>query len=308
MKENKFPQLELLLGNNQKYNVTSIGFIIAPKINSFGRLGEIVNPNHLVKYFLQNASTGILQAVSSKAIEINSKRQTMTNQQYQTVLASLDANDKFLYCYENEVHEGLIGLVAGKYTRQYNRPSFVMSFDQDKKIYKGSARAIEGLSLNNIFKEVEDVLDSYGGHELAGGFSVSKENVENLKSRLKVYLDEKLENYQPPLIDAIEVFGDEISKNSVKQLELLEPLGNGNEETYFYVKDLVVNKVIQLSNGKHLRFDLDLSKAKVQALYFNQGKLYEQYKDAKTISLVGKFNINVFNNVETINIIIEEIK
>ena len=106
MKENKFPQLELLLGNNQKYNVTSIGFIIAPKINSFGRLGEIVNPNHLVKYFLQNASTGILQAVSSKAIEINSKRQTMTNQQYQTVLASLDANDKFLYCYENEVHEG----------------------------------------------------------------------------------------------------------------------------------------------------------------------------------------------------------
>lgn len=308
MKENKFPQLELLLGNNQKYNVTSIGFIIAPKINSFGRLSEIVNPNHLVKYFLQNASTGILQAVSSKAIEINSKRQTMTNQQYQTVLASLDANDKFLYCYENEVHEGLIGLVAGKYTRQYNRPSFVMSFDQNKKIYKGSARAIEGLSLNNIFKEVEDVLDSYGGHELAGGFSVSKENVENLKSRLKIYLDEKLENYQLPLIDAIEVFGDEISKNSVKQLELLEPLGNGNEETYFYVKDLVVNKVIQLSNGKHLRFDLDLPKAKVQALYFNQGKLYEQYKDAKTISLIGKFNINVFNNVESINIIIEEIK
>ena len=110
------------------------------------------------------------------------------------------------------------------------------------------------------------------------------------------------------MIDAIEVFGDEISKNSVKQLELLEPLGNGNEETYFYVKDLVVNKVIQLSNGKHLRFDLDLPKAKVQALYFNQGKLYEQYKDAKTISLIGKFNINVFNNVESINIIIEEIK
>lgn len=72
---------------------------------------------------------------------------------------------------------------------------------KNKKIYKGSARAIEGLSLNNIFKEVEDVLDSYGGHELAGGFSVSKENVENLKSRLKIYLDEKLENYQPPLIE-----------------------------------------------------------------------------------------------------------
>ena len=140
------------------------------------------------------------------------------------------------------------------------------------------------------------------------GTITDNNDIKGDNDQTKSSQDEKLENYQPPLIDAIEVFSDEISKNSVKQLELLEPLGNGNEETYFYVKDLVVNKVIQLSNGKHLRFDLDLPKAKVQALYFNQGKLYEQYKDAKTISLIGKFNINVFNNVESINIIIEEIK
>ena len=69
MKENQYPQLELLLGGNQKYNVTSIGFILAPKINSFGRLSEIINPNHLVKYFRQDASIGLLTAVSSKAVE-----------------------------------------------------------------------------------------------------------------------------------------------------------------------------------------------------------------------------------------------
>lgn len=308
MKENKFTQLELLLGNNQKYSVTSIGFTIAPKINSFGRLSELVNPNHLVRYFRQDASIGILKAVSLKAVEINAKRQEMTNKQYQSVLTKLNEDDQFLYSYQNEIHEGLIGLVAGKYTRQFNRPSFVMSLDSDKNIYKGSARGIEGLSLNNVFKQVEDVLDSYGGHALAGGFSVKFDDVEILKQKLTRYLNEQLKDHQPPLVDVLEVSSDEISQTGVKQLEQLEPLGNGNEETYFYAKDLLIKKVTLLSNGKHLRFDLDLPNARGQALYFNHGDMYEKYQDARMISAIGKLNINVYNNIESVNLIIEAIK
>lgn len=308
MKENKFTQLELLLGNNQKYSVTSIGFIIAPKINSFGRLSDLINPNHLVKYFRQDASIEILKAVSSKAIEINVKRQEMTNKQYQNVLTTFNSNEQFLFSYQNEIHEGLIGLVAGKYTRQYNRPSFVMSLDTNKNIYKGSARGIEGLSLNDIFKQVEDVLESYGGHALAGGFSVKFDNVEKLKQKLTNYLNKQLENYQPPLTSALEVSSDEISQISVKQLEQLEPLGNGNEEMYFYAKDLPVKRVILLSNGKHLRFDLDLPNTRGQALFFNHGDIFEKYKDVQRINVIGKFNINVYNNMESVNLIIEAIK
>ncbi|WP_285816049.1 single-stranded-DNA-specific exonuclease RecJ [Thomasclavelia cocleata] len=308
MKENKFTQLELLLGNNQKYSVTSIGFIIAPKINSFGRLSDLINPNHLVKYFRQDASIEILKAVSSKAVEINAKRQEMTNKQYQNVLTTLSSDEQFLYSYQNEIHEGLIGLVAGKYTRQYNRPSFVMSLDTNKNIYKGSARGIEGLSLNNIFKQVEDILESYGGHALAGGFSVKFDNVEKLKQKLTDYLNNQLENYQPPLTSVLEVSSDEISQISVKQLEQLEPLGNGNEEMYFYAKDLPVKRVILLSNGKHLRFELDLPNTRGQALFFNHGDIFEKYKDVQKINVIGKFNINVYNNMESVNLIIEAIK
>ena len=308
MKENKFTQLELLLGNNQKYSVTSIGFIIAPKINSFGRLSDLINPNHLVKYFRQDASIEILKAVSSKAVEINAKRQEMTNKQYQNVLTTLNSDEQFLYSYQNEIHEGLIGLVAGKYTRQYNRPSFVMSLDTNKNIYKGSARGIEGLSLNNIFKQVEDILESYGGHALAGGFSVKFDNVEKLKQKLTDYLNNQLENYQPPLTSVLEVSSDEISQISIKQLEQLEPLGNGNEEMYFYAKDLPVKRVILLSNGKHLRFDLDLPNTRGQALFFNHGDIFEKYKDVQKINVIGKFNINVYNNMESVNLIIEAIK
>ncbi|OUP79131.1 single-stranded-DNA-specific exonuclease RecJ [Erysipelatoclostridium sp. An173] len=307
MKNNKYPQLELLLGNSSGYDVTKIGYTIAPKINSFGRLSEIVSPNHLVKYFRQDASIGILKAVSQKAVEINSKRQNMTNQQYKQVLSTLKPDDQYLYCYQSELHEGLIGLVAGKYTHQFNRPSFVMTFDSDKNMYKGSARGIEGIPLNQIFEQVQDVLDSYGGHALAGGFSVSIDNVEKLKERLDIYLDQLLANYQTPPVDVIAVEINEIKINNVKQLQLLEPLGKGNEEMSFFVANLPVSKVTALSNGKHIRFDLDLPKTRGQALFFNHGDLYDKYKNVKSIDIIGKFSINVFNNIESVNLIIEDI-
>ena len=83
MKEEKYPSLELLLGNQQTYSTTSIGFVIAPKINSFGRLPEFCSPNVLVKYFLKNAPRDFMVKVSQMAISLNTKRQTMTNQQYE---------------------------------------------------------------------------------------------------------------------------------------------------------------------------------------------------------------------------------
>ena len=82
MSEEKYPSLELLLGDVQNYTSSSIGFTIAPKINSFGRLPELCNPNILVKYFLKDASYELLMKVSQLAKTVNAKRQQMTNEQY----------------------------------------------------------------------------------------------------------------------------------------------------------------------------------------------------------------------------------
>ncbi|WP_294579507.1 single-stranded-DNA-specific exonuclease RecJ [uncultured Thomasclavelia sp.] len=307
MKQNKYPQLELLLGNNPTYDVTKISYVIAPKINSFGRLSEIVSPNHLVKYFRQDAPIEFLTLLSQKAEIINTKRQNLTTQQYKQVLDNYDESAPYLFSYQNNIHEGLIGLVAGKYTHQFNRPSFVMTYDDEKKLYKGSARGIAGAPLNQIFEQVSGTLENYGGHEMAGGFSVVPDNLEILKKMLDDYLQTLLENYQEPPKVALAVTSKEINLNSVKQLQLLEPLGKENEEMSFFVANLPVRRVIPLSNGKHIRFDLDLPGTRGQALFFNRGELYDKLKDVTTIRAVGKFSINVFNQVESVNFIIEDI-
>ena len=95
MKSEKYPSLELLLGDQQSYTTTTIGFTIAPKINSFGRLPELCNPNILVKYFLKDAPRDLMMKVAQMATQINSKRQALTNEQY--TLASEKMNDEFLY-------------------------------------------------------------------------------------------------------------------------------------------------------------------------------------------------------------------
>lgn len=308
MKEEKYPALELLLGENQEYTVQSIGFIIAPKINSFGRLSELVNPTHVVRYFMRDATTELLTKIASNAITINAKRQEITNKQYKEVLQNIKPNDKFLYSYKQVIHEGIIGLVAGKYTREFYRPSFVMHFDSNTNVYKGSARGIEETPLTTLFEEVKDLLEGYGGHSLAGGFSVSLENVEPLKKAIALHIDTVCPNMPEATIEVLKLDGKDVTKENIKSLDILQPLGTGNEETTFYLEDLSIEKIYSLSDGKHLKFDVLLPNSKMQILYFNKGNLLEEFKNKKTIQVIGKLNINTFRNMETINMIAEEIK
>lgn len=305
MEEEKYLQIELLLGENQKYNVTNIGFIIAPKINSFGRLPEMVNPNHLVKYFLKDVDQKFAIQISQAAKSINSKRQELTTSQYNNILKNIAADD-FLYVYDQEVHEGIVGLIAGKYTRQFQRPSFVMSYDKNNDYYKGSARSIETIPLNRIFDSLKDDMLQYGGHALAGGFTVSKDHLLKFKEDIQEYLkttDLIESSLQPLLIDQ-----DDISILSIKELERLEPFGQGNEEVLFLLENLSVQDVRILSGGKHLRYDILLPNGKMQALLFNCQSQLEKLKDKKVISVVGKLKINKYLNNESINMIIEDIK
>lgn len=302
MKENRYPSLEMLLGANQSYSTTSIGFIIAPKINSFGRLPDMINPNHLVKYFLKNAPRDLLVSLSSSASSINSKRQQMTNKQY--AMALEEEHEKCLYYASQDVHEGIVGLIAGKYARDYERPSFVMHYDEESRLYKGSARGVEGFNIYKFFTNHEDLLEQYGGHVMAGGFSVNQENFAKLHSSLLEDIgDRDFENVE----NVVPITFDDISIENIESLSMLEPFGMGNEAPVFSLEEAPIEKIMTLSDGKHLKIELMGRNVKVSALYFSKGALYETLKEKKTISLVGTLDINEFRNMKNINLIIKDI-
>lgn len=302
MKEEKYPSLELLLGNQQAYSTTSIGFVIAPKINSFGRLPEFCSPNVLVKYFLKNAPRDFMVKVSQMAISLNTKRQTMTNQQYE--MAKEGMGDDFLYWSSDQVHEGLVGLIAGKYTREYERPGFVMAYDEKKGLYKGSARSIDGFSLHQFFMEHQDQFVAFGGHSLAGGFTVDEAHYDSCYQCIK---DALKDLHLHPTTTVLHIDEQDIDIKNVESLSLLEPFGMSNEEPLYMLKDVPVSQIQQLSQGKHLKVQTDLNRSHVSMLYFQHGDLYGKLKNIKKMSVIGTLQINEYRNQKSLNFIIKDI-
>ena len=302
MKEEKYPSLELLLGNQQTYSTTSIGFVIAPKINSFGRLPEFCSPNVLVKYFLKNAPRDFMVKVSQMAISLNTKRQTMTNQQYE--MAKEGMGDDFLYWSSDQVHEGLVGLIASKYTREYERPGFVMAYDEKKGLYKGSARSIEGFSLHQFFMEHQDQFVAFGGHSLAGGFTVDEAHYDSCYQCIKEALKDL---HLHPTTTVLHIDEQDIDIKNVESLSLLEPFGMSNEEPLYMLKDVPVSQIQQLSQGKHLKMQTDLNRSHVSMLYFQHGDLYGKLKNIKKMSVIGTLQINEYRNQKSLNFIIKDI-
>ena len=302
MNEEKYLPLELLLGDQKNYNTTTIGFTIAPKINSFGRLPEMCPPNILVKYFMKDAPRELMMKVSQMATSINAKRQAMTNEQYS--LAHQSAGNDFLYWASEDVHEGLIGLIAGKYTRQYERPSFVMHYDKKAGIYKGSARSVDGFSLHEFFTTHSEQFVTYGGHALAGGFAVDEAHYESFYH----CIEEKLKDVTLQATTSVLLIDEyDISVANIESLALLEPFGMANEEPIFLLKNAPIVQVYQLSQGKHLKLDIQFSNIKLSALFFQHGDMYEQLKNQKTVDLVGTLQINEFRNQRNINFMIKDI-
>lgn len=301
MKEEKYQSLELLL-DHKEYSTTSIGFIIAPKINSFGRLPEYCHPNILVKYFLKNATAQLRMKVAQYAKQINQKRQTLTNEQY--ALAHPQQDLPFLYYASEDLHEGLVGLIAGKYTREYEKPSFVMHYDKTEGIYKGSARSVEGFSLHDFFMKHEDQLLVYGGHALAGGFSLKEDNLDSFCHSI----EDEIKNLNLHSIkEALLIDEDDLSIENIESMALLEPFGMGNEEPLFCLKNIKILNIQLLSQGKHLKLELMGQHGKISALYFQKGSLYEHIKNLQKISLIGTLSINEFRQQKTMNFIIKDI-
>lgn len=302
MKEAKYPPLELLLGDQQTYSTQSIGFVIAPKINSFGRLPELCSPNVLVKYFLKNAPREYMMKVAQMASSLNTKRQTLTNQQYE--LAKKEMNDDFLCWASDQVHEGIMGLIAGKYTREYERPSFVMNYDRQKGIYKGSARSVEGFSLHQFFTEHQDQFVVCGGHALAGGFTVDEAHYDSFCQCVSAALQG---HHLQPTTSVLQIDENDIHLSSVESLSLLEPFGMKNEEPLYLLKNVPVAKVQQLGQGKHLKMESQFPHSKMSMLYFQHGDLYGELKNIKTVNVIGTLQINEYRNQKSLNFIIKDI-
>ncbi len=290
----------------KKIDSAAISFGIAPRINACGRMGH---EKDALKLFL---TENIVEATSiSKTLnEYNKQRQDTEKRIVEEVLAKIEKEEKNKSCIvlaDEKWHHGVIGIVASKVTEMYYKPSILICFEENEG--KGSGRSVPGFDLHEALTNCDKYIDRFGGHAMAIGISVNKDNFDKFKKDFEDYTDKTNIKELIPIIKVDETISmKDMNVNIVKEIAKLEPFGEANKMPIFMYKNLRINSIRALSEGKHLKLTLKDDNLVIEAIGFNMGHLVDEYLLGDKIDVVGCLEINSFNGRETVQINMKDIR
>lgn len=226
------------------------GFKIGPCINAEGRLDTA---NEAFDLLVETDYQKALEKAAQMR-DLNVERQELTKQGMEEAFKIIDAemqDDKVLVVYLPEVHESIAGIIAGKVRERYCKPAFVLT-KGDGDFLKGSGRSIEAYSMYNKMVEVKDLMLGFGGHPLAAGLSLKEENLEKFRQELNARSGLTDADFiQKVMIDVI-LPVDFLTQSFIKQLEILEPFGKGNEKPVFAQSNVRATRAEIIGKNKNV--------------------------------------------------------
>ncbi len=287
-------------------NSSTISFGIAPRINACGRMGH--EQEALDLFLCEDINKA--KIIANRLNSFNQERQSKEKEIFEQVVKKIEESEKNKSCIilgENGWHHGIIGIVSSKVTEMYFKPSILICFDGETG--KGSGRSIPGFDLHDALMNCSEYVQKFGGHAMAIGITLQKENFEKFKDEFEKYASNSHIGDIIPLIQIDEeVSLKNINIEDVKSLKLLEPFGEANKNPLFLFKNLRINSIRALSEGKHLKLILKDDNYMIDAIGFNMGNLAEEYRIDDKVDVVGTLEINNFNSEESIQITIKDIR
>lgn len=296
----------LNIADLKKIDSNAISFGVAPRINACGRMGF---QEEALQLFLTEDS-GEATKIAKRLVQFNQERQAKEKQIFEEVIEKIEKDNKDKKCIvlaEENWHHGIIGIVASKITEIYYKPSILICLEGDKG--KGSGRSIPGFDLYTALTKCSDYIEKFGGHSMAIGITIKKENFEKLKEAIEKYAQESNISDIMPIINIDkEINLKNINIEEVKSLELLEPFGEANKMPLFLLRNLKIDSIRALSGGKHLKLTLKQDNNIVDGIGFNMGDLSKEYLLGDKVDVVGTIEINSFGNKENIQINLKDIR
>jgi len=257
--------------------------------------------------FLAENSTEA-EMLTERLNSYNKQRQEIEKRIYEEASKKIEEskNESAIVLGEDNWHHGVIGIVASKITEMYFKPTILICFEEE--FGKGSGRSIPGFDLHNALCKSSEYLEKYGGHEMAVGLSLKKENFEKFKNKFQeIASQSNIEEIIPIIKVDAEITSNDLQINKIKELKMLEPFGEGNKLPIFLYKNLKIDSIRALSEGKHLKLTLKDENKIIHAIGFNMGHLSGEYLIDDKVDVVGTLEINEFNGYENIQINLKDI-
>ena len=292
-----------------------LGFIIGPRINAGGRVGQ----SHIGSTLLSCLDDIEANKLALQLNLYNNERKELEAIVLAEAIDQVESStiDVMNYVYSNNWHQGVIGIVASRLKDRYNKPSFVLSIDGDYA--KCSARSIKGIDLGHLIIRAkgQNLIDQGGGHSMAGGFTVHQDKIEDVKSFFTEEISamakklDKVNTRQYSLNLSVSA----INMDLYSEIAQLEPFGPGNKEPIIRLYDIKIVKK-DLRACKHilcLLVDKDGSRGFISAIAYNANQtpifsyLMEEYNQNDNISIIGVIKKNDWNGREKLQIIIKDI-
>jgi single-stranded-DNA-specific exonuclease len=285
---------------------TSIGFILGPRLNAAGRLESALAAYDLLITNDVRYAGELAQQLNVQ----NRQRQELTRkiqEEAEAIAMAEDPDSALLFAVHPDFNSGVVGLAAARLVETYYRPAVVGQVLEETT--RCSCRSIPEFHITQALDQCKDLLIRYGGHAAAAGFSVSNENLEALKKRLKSIAGKLLGNLdlRPTLKADAQVALSDLRPELLKHLEALQPTGYGNPEAVFITRNVRVthNRTVG-SEGRHLKLAVSDGHITFDAIGFRLGHL--QAELPIKVDLIYTFESNEYNGRTSLQLNLKDVK
>lgn len=299
------------ISEDKSPEVSKIAFQVAPRINAAGRM------NHAsVAYNLLIEKNPVLARDMALEVESNNqKRQKVTKEIFQEiqVLATSSFKDKkFIFAESEHWPVGILGLVAGKITEEFQKPTIVMQ--RQEKEFVGSLRSIPEINIVEMLEKCSELLIKFGGHSQAAGVRISHENKEKFCQKMSSLVEEELREKEivPILEIDAQISPEDIDWEFVSELRKMEPFGQGNRDPLFCMRNMSVVDFKVVGNGeKHLKLSLrgeGTSPKIFEAIGFGMAQKFPEIKKDDKIDAAFNLSEDEWNGNKKIQMKVVDMK
>lgn len=296
------------IGSNPKWNSSAVvSYSIAPRINAAGRMSSAMTAVNLLLTKDQMEA----QELALELDRENKERQNQESVIFEEAVSMLKdekyADKKVLILAKRGWHHGIIGVVASRICDKFQRSCILISIEDGK--CKSSGRSMGGINLFEGLSGCADILENFGGHAYAAGFSIKEENIAELDRRLNEYAKEVLPaRVSRDIYIDVRVDMPSITLAAVKETEILGPYGVGNKMPTIALEGVQIADIRTLSDGKHCRLLVEKNSKKLEVIAFGRSKIAKDFIVGDTVDIAGEMNINIYNGQSRVQIILEDIR
>jgi len=296
----------------RKITASYIGFTLAPRLNAAGRMQSAT----LAAELLLADEPETARAKARELCELNSRRQAEENRIVDQALDRIEKEPEEEHAHvivlgDDSWPQGIIGIVASRLTERYGRPAILISFDGNTRGFespddrgKGSGRSVPGFNLVGALIACEDLLERFGGHELAAGLTVRRDRIDDFRRRINAYAADYLPAGGLPITETADLTLslDDVTVSVAEDLQQLEPFGVANPKPQFILPDLVVTRVLERSGGKHLQLLVSDGRRSVSVMCFGTPRDRFPFDAGDRVDLLVEMDVGEYRDMPEVQL------